>query len=283
MLKRQVLMMLLVSVNLLACDSGPNVQTSRGDTTQLDDAAQLNGPVTTKSRQHEANKHLAYMHSITIDVSEDKLEASYNEVVSFCTNDKIHACTALDSGLDKSIHRSTRTHMSANIRIRIKPQGVNPLITVASTEGEIIHQSTYVEDLAKPIIDNNKRLKMLQTYQAKLVEIEAKAAKDIDALIKISSELSKIQSELEQAAGKKAHFLKRTSMDIITIKFITIKNRGFWSPISTALSTFSRNLSDAVAQIITAIAYLFPWLIFIIFIGYFIRFLWISAKKSEHR
>jgi hypothetical protein len=264
--------MLFVTTHLVACSSENAVLTSRsGDATQF---------VAPESRQLEANKYLAYRHSITIDIAENKLESSYNQVVNFCTKDTVFACTTLSSGLDKVKHMPSGKQMSADIRIRIKPQGVNPLIAVASKQGEMVHQSTYAEDLAKPIIDNNKRLKMLQAYQAKLLELETKAAKDIDALIKISSELSKTQSQLEQTAGKKAHFLKRTSMDVISIRFIVMKNRGFWSSISTALSTYSRNLSDGVAQTITATAYILPWLVLIICIVYLLRFLWISAKKT---
>jgi len=121
---------------------------------------------------------------------------------------------------------------------------------------------------------------MLQAYRSKLIELENKAANDIDALIKITSELSKVQSELEQAMGNNAHLLQRTNLDIVNIGFVVNKNRSFWSPIFRSLKSFLSNLSDGISQAITATAYIIPWLVVIGFFGFLFRYLWKRSKKK---
>lgn len=263
-MKLPIIVFILLSSLLAACSSSEDPRQS----------AYNDEALTAEAAQNETNKYLAYEHHITVDTPEENLEPSYNEVIKSCIKDKVNICTILDSNL------STGRHVAANIRIRIKPQGVKLIIDVAAKNGEISDQSTHVEDLAKPIVDSDERLKMLQTYRARLFELEKKAANDIDALIKISSELSKVQSDLEQVKGNNAHLLMRTNMDILNISFVVNKNRSFWSPISRSLSSFGRNLSNGVSRAITGIAYLLPWLVIIVSIIFFFRFLWRRGKKA---
>jgi len=238
------------------------------------DASFNDSAITAQSKQRDKNRYLAYEHHVTVDAPEERLEELFNNVIEHCANDIDNACTVLDSNLD------TGRYVSANIRLRIKPDGVKETITIAAKDGDIVNQSTHVEDLAKPIAEKDKRLKMLQSYRAKLIELEKKAGNDIDALIKIASELSNVQSELEQAKGGSEHLLLQTNMDIINIGFTANKNRGFWSPVSRSLSSFSRNLSEAISQTITVTAYILPWLIIIIGIWFLFRYLWRRGIKA---
>jgi len=91
--------------------------------------------VTAESRQREENKYLAYEHRITVDAQEKTLESRFNNVIQSCTNDKVNSCTILESSLN------TDMYVSANIRIRIKPEGVKEVIAIATKDGEIINQS----------------------------------------------------------------------------------------------------------------------------------------------
>jgi hypothetical protein len=55
------------------------------------------------------------------------------------------------------------------------------------------------------------RLEMLANYRKQLLELQGKAGTYIDAAIKIASELSNVQSNLEQALGQAAFQTKRTT------------------------------------------------------------------------
>lgn len=216
----------------------------------------------------QRGKYLAYEHTVNIDAAEVGIKGIHDKLISACNAAKVHDCTVLDSSL------SSGRHAAAQIKVRIKPQGVNDLVRLAAQDGEISSQSTHVEDLAKPIVDSNKRLEMLRQYQKKLQELERKADSSVDALIKISKELATVQAELEQAAGDNAHLLQRVNMDIVQFNVGTGTRQSFWSPIKLAVTDFSGNLSSAISGAVTGIAYLLPWSIILLALGWGVRKIW---------
>lgn len=219
-------------------------------------------------------KYLAYEHSISIDVKEENLSDAFKTTVDACLKDKDNNCTILDSKI------STGRYPSANIRLRIKPEGVKGIIAVASGKGKVVQESTHIEDLAKPVLDNVQRLKMLESHRDNLLSLQQTAKDDVESLIKISSELTRVLSELEQAKGQEAFLSQRINMDIVDIHYRVNLGRSFWKPIFISLSGFSNNLSDGISGTIVAVAYLLPGTIIFIFVFAVVRFLWKRRRKE---
>ena len=257
MIKRFLILFLIV-VGIAACSKKEATVQTKSDST-------------IPSRQE--TKYLAYEHSITIDVKEENLSDAYKTTLDACLKDKGNDCTILDSRI------STGTYPSANIRLRIKPEGVKGIIAIASSKGKFIHQSTHVEDLAKPVLDNLQLLKMLESHRDNLLSLQKNAKDDIESLIKVSSELSRVVSELEQAKGQEAFLSQRINMDIVNIEYQVELSRSFWKPISNSLSDFSNNLSDGISGTIVAVAYLLPASILFIFLFAIVRLLWKRKRK----
>lgn len=198
--------------------------------------------------------YLAYIHSVSVDTAEAEVRVLYDKLVAACKVEP-DGCVLLDSKLDGG------RDVSAQISFRASAAGVRRLIGLASAGGELSSQSTQVEDLAGPIVDSNKRLEMLRQYQQKLQELERRAERDVDALIKVSRELATIQSELEQARGDNARLMERVNKDVLRVAIGTRMSRAFWAPVRHALADFSGNLSNGVAGAITGLAYMLPWLL----------------------
>jgi len=211
---------------------------------------------------------LSREHNVVIDVRESELETHFDRIVERCTVDAPHHCTILQSDL------STGDSPSGHIRFRIDPAAVEELISFASSLGRLEHRSTTVEDLADAIQDTQSRLEMLTNYRKQLLELQARAATNVDAAIKIASELSKVQTNLERAAGEAANQAKRTSTDIVTMDLVVAQRTAYWRPIREALRDFLGNLSNGMSQEITAVAYIVPWLLVAVPGLYLVRFLW---------
>jgi hypothetical protein len=223
------------------------------------------------SQQDRASsKHgtLSREHSVVIDVPETELETRFRRVVDRCAGDSAHHCTILQSDL------SSGQSPSGLIKLRIDPGVVEDLVSFASGLGKLEHRSTTVEDLADSIQDTQSRVDMLTNYRKQLLELQAKAATNIDAAIKIASELTMVQSNLEHAAGEAAYQTKRVTTDIVTIHFAVAEQRAFWRPVREAVRDFLGNLSNGMSQAITAIAYIVPWLFVVVPGLYLVRFLW---------
>ena len=226
------------------------------------------------SERERDSEFLAYEHTLIVDTNEDKLADSFKSVTDACAADRDNQCTVLNSEINHGDYNR------ASIRMRVKPEGVDALANLAAGSGEVIRRSTNVEDLAKTIADIDKRIDILTTTRDRLLELEERGAEDIESLIKITTELTKVQAELEQAMGQSTYQRQRVDMDILNIQFVVEAGRSFWSPIGDSLSSFGQNLSDGLADTIYAIAYLLPWSILIFVVGYLLRKLWKRSRSS---
>lgn len=224
----------------------------------------------------QRSKYLAYSHNIRVKTPQSKLQESFEQILQFCSDDDVHQCTILSSRIN------TGKYPSGEIKVRLKPEGVNTLLNVSEKHGKIVNQSTDTQDLQGAIIDNQKRLEMLQKYQTRLLELENKSNNDVNSLIKIADELSKVQSSLEYSQGNKAKLLQRTTTDIVTISLQPDRETSFWSPITESFSSFGDNLSDGISQTITAIAYLLPWSLLFLLFFYLIRIIWRKTRNRDN-
>ena len=227
-----------------------------------------------RTAEQREGAFLAYEHTVVVDTSENKLAESFKSVTDACAADRENQCTVLHSEINHG------EYSRASIRMRVKPEGVGALVDLAAGSGDVIRRSTHVEDLAKSIADIDKRVGILTTTRDRLLELEERGANDIESLIKITTELTRVQAELEQALGQSAYQRQRVDTDILNIQFVVEAGRSFWRPISDSLSSFGRNLSEGLADTIYAIAYLLPWSILIFFVVYLVRKLWKRSRST---
>lgn len=226
------------------------------------------------AKEAPRGKFLAYEHSVTVDAAETNVKPLLDKLVAACHADVANQCTLLASGVQGG------RESSANVRVRIRRPGVDKLIALASSGGEVASRNTAAEDLEGPIRDNAKRLDMLRSYQKKLQELESKPGNNAEALIKLSQELASVQSELESASGIEARLLERVNMDLLNIAIQSRTQRGFWSPVKRATSDFASNLSEGIASAITGVAYLIPWALILFALGAVVRKIWRKVRRK---
>jgi hypothetical protein len=219
-------------------------------------------------RADSAHGTLSHEYSVSVEVAQSDLHSGFQRLTDRCNADAANHCTILQSDV------SSGQYASGLIKLRIDPNAVEDLIGFAVTLGRLEHRSTQVEDLADAIQDTQSRIEMLTTYRKQLLELQSKAGTNIDAAIKVASELSSVQSNLEQATGQAAYQAKRVSTDIVTVRFLVTEQKAFWRPIQEAVRDFFGNLSNGISQAITAVAYILPWLLVVIPGLYLVRFLW---------
>jgi uncharacterized coiled-coil protein SlyX len=267
--------MLLIVTLLFVAGCGESGQVSMKQMAAEPPAAPAPMEIAFAPDQRERNPYLAYQHTVYIEVEADRLEASFQNTLQKCLNDAANGCEVHLSNLFNNDYAA-----SAEIQVRIRKQGVAPLIQTASEHNKITQQIVSAEDLAAPILDSEKRIKLLQSYQQRLVELESRSAKDIESLIKVSSEIAKTQSELEAARGENAHLLKRIDMDIVSIHFQTDYEDSIIRPISEATGSFGHNLAQAIAALINFIAFSLPWVA--LGIGLFLVWRWRRKRAQKN-
>jgi hypothetical protein len=213
-------------------------------------------------------QYLERKHALTVDVPESQIEAAFHAVVAACNDDRTLQCTVLDSELTKA--EST----TASISARLSPIGVEPFIALAAKHGRVESRSTHTNDLAKPIIDAEQRLKMLDAYMADLLRLRQQSRNDVDALIKVTSEIAETQAKIESLKGEHTHLLQRVDFQVVGLHFFSDRTQSFAAPITRALRDFGRDLTSGIAQAITGFAYLVPWLVILVPLAFLFRYLW---------
>jgi hypothetical protein len=233
--------------------------------------AAMAAPAADKSARQSST--LAREHSLLLDVSESQLEGQFGKVLERCTADVQQHCTIMQSDL------SSGAAPSGSIRLRIDPEAVDGLVSFVISLGKLEHRSTSVEDLADAIQDTQARIAMLTSYRKQLLDLQSKVGNNVEAAIKLASELSTVQTDLERASGEAAFQAKRTTTEIVRIEFEVPLRKAFWRPIGEAFGNFSGNFSEGISQAVTAVAYIVPWLFVVVPGLYLVRILW--RRKSK--
>jgi hypothetical protein len=223
----------------------------------------------------ESRSFLAYEHSLSIDVEEQKVAAIFEAGQAACREASEELCTVLESSL------SSGRAATAFLKFRAKPNGIKRIVAALSKQAEVTDQSTTAEDLAAPIADAAKKLSMLKDYRSKLEALRGRASNDVDALIKVNRELAQVQSELEATEGSHAHLVQRVETEILKVSVRSIQHRAFWKPIGFAISDFGGNLSRGISSAITGIAFLIPWAVVLLFGVWGSRKLWRRWKGPK--
>lgn len=220
----------------------------KGESGGQSSAARLDGKA-------KGSEMLAYEHSVSVDAGEAQVRPLYEKVLAACKADTENACLLLDSSLDSG------RYVHARISMRAKPAGIRKLVALLSADNAITSQGTKVEDLGRPVLDSKKRLEMLKQYQAQLQDLEKRSGTNVDALIKVTKELATVQVELEQATAADSLLMQRIDTDLLNVAISAEGKHSFWTPVKRALGNFTENLSEGVANAITAMAYILPWLL----------------------
>lgn len=257
-------------ISLSGCNKVPEDQSMEQRFESSPKAAGMNF-----TSQRETNSFLAYEHTLTIKISEAKLEQQYNQTIQSCSKNVEFQCVILGTRLE------TGSRRYAMIRLRINPKGLNKLIQTAAGEGRVEKKSTHVKDLARPIRDNTQRRSMLKNHQNQLLKLQNRPDNNIDSLIKISSELAKIQADLEYADGQNVHLMKRVKLDLVRFYFEVEHQNSFLNPIVKVLKDFSNIISEGVAHMIWVVGYALPWGVMIGFLGWIVRLVWKRAKRKS--
>jgi hypothetical protein len=221
-----------------------------------------------EARAAAPDSTLAIEHDVAVELDDDDIGKAHQAVLDACKVDTENPCTVLESTVR---HGEVS---EASLRMRVGPKAVEPLVKLAAGLGEVAHRTTRAEDLAKPILDTDKRLAMLEAYLEDLLRLRQQSRQEVDALIRVAAEIAKTQSELDAAKAEQAQLRQRVDLQILAIRFYSEQLGSFGATIGEAMSEFGMNLGSGIAQAIVGLAFLLPWLVILIPLLFLLRRLW---------
>ena len=263
---RIVFVMLLLTLTSACSENKPLGVMSHDDVEAVNvhEVSEFDQAALLKSNK-EKSKYLAYVHHLSVEFEKAKLASAHRAVISACEKDIKYECTILSDDY------SSGEYSSGRIQLRVKPEGVPFFSNLASQEGDVATQSKQAEDLSLSILDTAKRIEQLERFEKKLIALESRADADIDSLLKVASQLSETQTQLEYLQGSKATLLQRVQTDILNINLKLKYETSFFNSIGDAFGDFGEEFTYAIEGLIGSIAYIIPWTIFLMLMFFIVR------------
>ena len=203
-----------------------------------------------------------------------------------------HAQICLDAGpskcqiLNSSTSAFHKDRVSANLSLRAEPNWLNNFkseiqASIKDAKGKMTNNTVSAEDLTRQILDTGARLKAQKTLRDRLLSHLATRDAKLNDLLALERELARVQGQIESATSTLNVLQKRVSMSMVTISYqgetLAVSQRSV-SPVVRAIKNFVNIFSQSLAAVISIMAGILPWLIFVILPG-----IWLFRKLWRRR
>ena len=243
-----------------------------------------------ESRQMTSDKEtdsrlMAYTYRFTFAVPAKKLEAVSDRALKDCRNAGIQKCQIVTS----SVNTYNEDNVRASIKLRVAPDWFDEyraglLANTNEAGGKVLNSTTNAEDLTIQISDSGAQLNALKTLRTRLLSLLEKQGSTVKDLVEVEKELARVQGQIEAGTGRLRVLKTRVSMSEVYLDYqakSVAASRSKFSAIGSALNDFLETLSGGIAAIIYFIAFVLPWLIFILPILWLFRKWWRKRKKRK--
>lgn len=224
-----------------------------------------------------AEQFLAYSHSVGLRLPRAQVDPVMQRHVEQCRAAGPQVCQVINS----NVYNQSEDYVSGYLNIRAKPEWIDTFMAGLEGEadaagGEISNRSTQAEDLTRPILDMDARLKSQIALRDRLQELLRRPNAELAGLIEVERELARVTGEIESMDAMLKNMRLRVSMSSLTMSYETkvspVASSRF-NPLLQAFGDFFYNASEGLANVITMFAYGLPWLILV---GVF-WFIWTRA------
>jgi len=192
--------------------------------------------------------------------------------------------------VESNVHRESEESISARLTVRIPEQHFQKFLTDAEGEAaEVLNRNVTGEDVTEQYIDLESRVKSKRTVEQRLLEFMGKAEKTED-LLKISSDLSKVQEEIELIVGKMKYLENQTSFSTIEIAMyensvivpgLDGKNLDTWEKTKKQLATSTNFIYATGSGLVVFFVGNLPVLLLLLLVGIGIYFGVKRMKKTK--
>jgi hypothetical protein len=217
---------------------------------------------------------LAYEHTVSVSVSGTALAGKMSAVREACADERFGSCSLL------RFEESSGRYPDGLLAVRIVPEGVEPLVAVASKDARVGSRQTRAEDLAEAVADAAREEEQLNAQRRQLLEFESRRDLSVTDMISLAREGGLVESRLAELGRTSANLQRRIETNLLTIQFSTSESGSRWSTVGGSISDSLDSLADGTSEAIEMIAYGIPFLIVLFPLALVWRWLW---RRSTSR
>lgn len=173
---------------------------------------------------------------------------------------------------DQNLHNGStyaaRRYRSANLTVRIPDEKVDQFTQEVSDFANVVSQNLNREDITLRYVSTASRVTALETEEARLLELLAKA-ETMEDLLEIESRLTDVRYELENYASQLR--LYDNQIDYATIylnieevqEYTPVEEPTFWERITGTFSNSLEGLGDGIVNVVVFVVGNSPYLVVI--------------------
>jgi len=241
-----------------------------------DNATSLNGAESGSSALPEGRKWI-----ITIDMN---VETDDLDTLMADLDQKINSLGGYveDQNIHNGSNYASRRYRSANLTIRIPDENVDQFTSDVSGMANVVSQNLRREDITLKYVATASRVTALETEEARLLELLAKA-ETMEDLLEIEARLTDVRYELENYASQLR--LYDNQVDYATIylyisevqEYTPVEEPTFFERIKTTFDHALEGLGDGIVNITVFLVGNSPYLLTFGIIGFMV------VKLAKHR
>jgi hypothetical protein len=209
---------------------------------------------------------LAYSHTLSLEMPEATVAPRFERARDRCLDDAALGCTLLSASHELRMYSNPAR---ATLIVRLPHDGVakfeaslfEPVAGERAGEAAVMSRATSTEELSVLITDAERRMAQLADYRDRLSALAQRPDARIEELMKIASELSTVQSQIEALTAQQKTLAERVRTELMSIVLVSRREPGDAVRPLVELSRQSvALLAESVADAGRFVLRALPWL-----------------------
>lgn len=163
--------------------------------------------------------------------------------------------------------KSTRRYRSASLTVRIPAEQLSAFVDHVTENSNITSSNETADDITLSYVSTQSRITALETEQARLLELLAKA-ETMEDLLKIESRLTDVRTELEEVTSQLRLYDNMVNYGTIYLNISEVKEytvteepETVWERIGTGFMQSLKNLGTFFTELFVFIVVALPYLV----------------------
>jgi hypothetical protein len=217
----------------------------------------------------------SFSHSLTLLMGHEAVKTRYDMARESCLHDASLHCKLQSASLDEAADGASahlevalpHDRLAAFEAHLLKPEG----------DVEVRSRSTRAESVENQASDTDKKIAQLGKYRDGLAELAKRPNLSVDDFIKVQSELSKTEADLDEALAQKRDIALRIARELLSVDLEERVTAA--SPLGQVWSGARDMLVYSTADVLRFLIQMVPWLPVIVAVFFLVRWLWRIARR----
>ncbi|MET0255363.1 MAG: DUF4349 domain-containing protein [Luteibacter sp.] len=194
---------------------------------------------------------LAYEHSLDIDLDREQIGPRIAALREACVKHTFGDCNVISI---------SETERGGSLKLRVVPDGVERMATLAAQGGKVSSRQTRAEDIGKAVHDTQRDQAEAEAYSKRLDELSARKDLSVTDLIALTREQANVAEKRRALETMAATQQMRLDTNLLTFEFLDPSYAG-----RGALGGLWENMVDqtkeGIGEALPAAAYCLPFVI----------------------